>query len=85
MAKTPTMQVKVYAPFRTYFNGPALSLSAINKTGPFDILPRHKNFMTLLAPGIITVRAPDQPDFKLKVNRGVVHVKSDKTIVFLDI
>jgi F0F1-type ATP synthase epsilon subunit len=86
MATTaPTMQVKVYAPFRTYFDGKAESLTAENKTGPFDILPHHKNFMSLLIPCTITVRVPGSPDFKLKVTRGVMHVKSDKVTVFLDV
>ena len=80
-----TMQVKIYSPFNTYFEGPAASLSALNKTGPFDILAQHKNFMTLLIPCTITVRAPEKPDFNLNVSRGVLHVKSDKATVFLDI
>ena len=49
MAELPTMNVKIYAPFKTYFEGPANSLSAANKTGAFDVLPQHKNFMSLLA------------------------------------
>jgi F0F1-type ATP synthase epsilon subunit len=81
----PSMQVKIYAPFRTYFEGTAVSLSAANGTGPFDILPHHKNFMTLLVPCTVTVRAPDKPDFNLNVSRGVMHVKTDQVTVFLDI
>jgi len=80
-----TMHVKIYAPFRTYFEGMARSLSAANKTGAFDVLPHHKNFMTLLVPCTITVRAADKQDYNLKVNRGVMHVKSDQVTVFLDI
>ena len=79
------MQVKVYAPFRTYFDGQASSLSATNRTGPFDVLPRHKNFMTLLIPGDLTVRAPGKTEFKMKVDRGVLHVKADKVTAFLDV
>jgi F0F1-type ATP synthase epsilon subunit len=70
MSTSPTMQVKVYAPFRTYFDGKAESLSAENKTGPFDILPHHKNFMSLLAPCTITVRKGGEPEFKLKVTHN---------------
>lgn len=80
-----SMHVKVYAPFRTYFDEDAESLSATNKTGPFDILPGHKNFMTLLVPCVITVRRKGKTDFHLKVSRGVMHVKSDKATVFLDV
>jgi F0F1-type ATP synthase epsilon subunit len=83
--KTPTMNVKVYAPFRTYYDSEAASLSAENGTGPFDILPHHKNFMSLLVPCTITVRSPENKEFSLKVTHGVMHVKSDKVTVFLDV
>lgn len=79
------MQVKIYAPFRTYFEGQAESVSAVNDTGPFDVLGKHKNFITLLKPCTITVRVPQRPDFNLQVEQGVMHVKSDKVAVFLDV
>ncbi|HLG90655.1 MAG TPA: F0F1 ATP synthase subunit epsilon [Candidatus Saccharimonadales bacterium] len=83
--KLPAMQVKVYAPFQVYFDGLAESLSATNETGPFDILPHHKNFMSLLKPGNITVRQQGKPDFSLQVDRAVVHVRANKVTVFLDV
>lgn len=79
------IQVKIYAPFNGYFDGPADSVSAVNDTGPFDILPRHKNFMCLLKPGQITVRRAGQSDFTMAVNQAIMHVKSDKVTVFLDV
>ncbi len=82
---TATMAVKIYAPFKTYFDGPANSVSAINDTGPFDILPRHKNFMCLLKPGEIKIRFANGSDFKLAINQAVMHVKSDKVTEFLDV
>ncbi len=78
------MHVKVYAPFKTYFNGIANSISAVNETGPFDILPQHHNFMTLLSPCDIIVRT-DQGDEKFTITRGIMHVKADRVIVFLDV
>lgn len=85
MNPSATMQVLVHAPLKVYFNGPANSVSAANDTGPFDILPGHKNFMTLLKPGRLTVRVSQRPDFNLEISRGVMHVKADKVIVFLDV
>ncbi len=85
MPDKPQMHIKVYAPFRVYFDADAYSLSAVNRTGPFDILPHHKNFMSLLVPCTINIRIPNKPDFNLKVNRGVMHVKSDRVTVFLDV
>jgi F0F1-type ATP synthase epsilon subunit len=78
------MHVKVYAPFKTYFNGIANSISAVNDTGPFDILPKHHNFMTLLSPCDIVVRS-DQGEETVTISRGIMHVKADRVIVFLDV
>lgn len=78
------MHVKVYSPFQTYFNDDAYSISGVNKTGPFDILPRHHNFMTLLDAGNLQIKAPSG-ELKIKISRGVMHVKKNQTIVFLDV
>lgn len=79
-----TMHVKVYAPFKVYFDGIAESISAANDTGPFDILPKHHNFMTLLSECEIIVRAAGREE-KIEITRGIMHVKADKVIVFLDV
>jgi len=79
------MEVKVAAPFKVYFSGSANSLSAENETGPFDILPHHKNFMTLLKPCSIKVRRDGKPDFILEITRGLIHVRNNKVTVFLDV
>lgn len=79
------MHVKIYAPFKIYYDDTASSVTALNRVGPFDILPNHHNFISLLEPGDITVRVDGKPDFKMTVNRGVVHVKADEVKVFLDV
>ncbi len=78
------MHVKVYAPFKVYYDGPAESISAENTTGPFDVLATHHNFMTLLSPCEIVVRNGEQEE-KVKITRGIMHVKKDEIIVFLDV
>lgn len=78
------MHVKVYAPFKVYFDGEASSISAVNDTGPFDVLQKHHNFMTLLNEGDIVVRS-DQGEERVKITRGIMHVKEDDVVVFLDV
>lgn len=78
------MHVKVYAPFKTYYDGEATSISASNDTGPFDILPKHHNFMTLLSPCDIIVRSSHGEE-SIKITRGIMHVKADQVVVFLDV
>ncbi|HSX44118.1 MAG TPA: hypothetical protein VLE69_02365 [Candidatus Saccharimonadales bacterium] len=79
-----TMHVKVYSPFKVYFDGMAFSISAVNDTGPFDILPQHHNFMTLLNPCEVAIRTERSLE-KLQINKGIMHVKADRVIVFLDV
>jgi F0F1-type ATP synthase epsilon subunit len=83
--ESSVMDVKIYAPFQVYFSGPANSLSAANDTGPFDVLPHHKNFMSLLKPGSVTVRQKGKPDFTMKIDRAILHVRNNKVSVFLDV
>jgi len=78
------MYVKVYAPFKVYFDGVADSISAVNDTGPFDILTKHHNFMTLLSPCDIIVRS-DHGEEKISITRGIMHVKANRIVVFLDV
>lgn len=78
------MHVVVHAPYKVYYDGPAQSISAANDTGPFDILPQHHNFMTLLSPCDIVVRHGEEQE-KITIQRGVMHVKADEVIVFLDV
>lgn len=81
----PTMAVKIYSPFKDYYDGPAFSVSAENATGPFDILPKHHNFISLLIPCEIVIRSVDKGEQRIKISGGLMHVKADKLIVFLDV
>lgn len=83
--RLPYMNVKVYAPFKVYFEGEAASVSAASATGPFDILPRHHNFITLLLAGDVTVRPVNGAEQKIRISGGVMHVKEDQVVVFLDV
>ena len=82
------MHVKVASPFRDYYDGKAFSISAEDGTGPFDILPKHHNFISLLNPCEIVVRQAgntNEEPIRLKVDGGLMHVKSDEVVVFLDV
>ena len=79
-----SMEVKIHSPFKNYYDGDAFSISGENATGPFDILPRHHNFISLLSPCELVVRSP-RGDEKILIGGGLMHVKADKVIVFLDV
>jgi len=81
----PTMMVKVESPFTGYFDGPAFSLSAVNATGPFDVLPKHHNFISLLVPCTLVIRAVSGDEQRITIGGGLLHVKADRAVVFLDV
>ncbi len=80
-----SMYVRVYSPYREYYDGQAFSISAENATGPFDILPKHHNFISLLNPCDIVIRTINKGDRRIRIGGGLMHVKADQTIVFLDV
>lgn len=82
-AAGPTMHIKVYSPYKVYFDEVGQSISAVNGTGPFDILPHHHNFITLLSPCELVIRANREQ--KIRITGGLMHVKADIVTVFLDI
>ena len=80
----PKMEVKIYAPFQVFFEGDAYSISAINAVGPFDILPKHKNFLCMLVPCDVKVQTAEG-EKTIPVTRALMHVKADRVVVFMDV
>ncbi|MEK7059166.1 MAG: F0F1 ATP synthase subunit epsilon [Patescibacteria group bacterium] len=80
-----SMQVLIHSPFREYYDGPAFSVTAKNATGPFDILPQHHNFISLISACDIIVRTVSQGEQRFTISGGILHVKADKVVVFLDV
>lgn len=78
------MFIKVYAPSKVYFEGEAESISAASETGPFDILRGHHNFITLLIACDIVIRT-SKGEETIRVQGGIMHVKADSVVVFLDV
>lgn len=80
----PSMAIKVYAPFKVFYEGEGYSISAVNATGPFDILPHHHNFICMLVPCNVSIETPAGRKV-IKVSRALMHVKADRVAVFVDV
>lgn len=78
------LEIKVWSPFRVYFDGQASSISGVNGTGAFDILPRHRNFITLLNPCDLVLQTRDG-EIKIRIASGVMQVHKNTVIVFLEV
>lgn len=64
------------------FEGAASSVSSVNDRGPFDILPQHQNFISIIRQGII-IRAGDTREISLKT--GVLKVRENRVEVYVGI
>lgn len=79
-----SLHVKVWSPFRIYFDGEAKSVSGVNATGPFDILPRHRNFISLMNACDLQLRT-SSGDVRIRISGGVMQVYQDTVKVFLEV
>jgi F0F1-type ATP synthase epsilon subunit len=77
-------KAKIFSPYQTYYQGDAVSLSAANRTGPFDILPGHINFFSLLTGGTVVVNTGFQR-LEFQIGRGVLRVSRDEVTLFADV
>ncbi len=78
------LQVNARAPFHVYYEGPAQRVTAVNKIGPFDILPGHADFFSVLTEGQVTIETEgDTITFQLA--NGIAAVHGNEVMLFVNI
>lgn len=78
-----SLNVIARAPFHVYYEGPAFSITAKNKVGEFDILPGHADFFSMLIPCTVTI-STDTDDISFEIYSGMLTVKSDEVMLFVN-
>lgn len=78
----PKLKVKVISPDQAFYDGPAVSVSAVNKIGPFDVLADHANFFSLLTEGDIVVNTGTQ-SMHFPVTHGLMKVHNNSITLFI--
>ncbi len=81
---TKRFRLKIFSPYETYYQGEAVSLTAQNATGPFDVLAGHVNFFTLVSGGRIRVETGFQR-LEFPISRGILRVTGDNVTLFADV
>ena len=66
------------------FEGELFAVSSFNQAGPFDVLPGHTNFISMIKDKLI-LRRHDGRVEEINVQDGVIMVEGDKVEVFLGI
>lgn len=72
------------APFEVYYEGPARVVSGENQVGKFDILPGHADFFSIINAGEVIITT-DEEDINIPVSNGIVCVRADQVMLFLNI
>jgi F0F1-type ATP synthase epsilon subunit len=83
-AQQPSLSVIARAPFELYFEGPAKAVSGSNKVGPFDILPGHADFFSMLLPGDIIVEPLEGEPVTFSISNGIITVRDDEALLFVN-
>jgi F-type H+-transporting ATPase subunit epsilon len=79
-----SFQLKILSPNKKYFDGEAISVSATNQHGPFDVLAEHTNFFSLLSPGVMVVKTSGG-DLPITMKTGIIKVANHQVIAFVNI
>lgn len=80
----PFLTVTIKNPERTEFEGQAAAVSSSNDSGPFDILPFHANFITLIKE-VIVIHQLDGKEVKIPLQQGIMKIYEDKVHVLIGI
>ncbi|OGM32100.1 hypothetical protein A2803_00860 [Candidatus Woesebacteria bacterium RIFCSPHIGHO2_01_FULL_44_21] len=80
----PKLFLKVITRQGVLFDGEVSSVSSINKEGPFDVLRRHTQFISIIK-NKLTIRKLDNKIQEIPVDNAVMRVKNELVQVFLGI
>ncbi|NBU34577.1 hypothetical protein EBS40_08185 [bacterium] len=83
-SKVESFQLKILSPDKKYFDGEAISVSATNQHGPFDVLAEHTNFFSLLSSGVMVVKTSGG-DLPIPMKTGIIKVANHQVIAFVNI
>jgi F0F1-type ATP synthase epsilon subunit len=78
------LAVKVFSPYQVFYQGSAVSVSAANKTGPFDVLFNHGNFFSLLPAGRVKVNTGYET-VEIQISSGVMRVAHNQLTLFANV
>lgn len=82
---TPQLTVTARAPFHVYYEGEAEVVSAVNSVGPFDILPGHADFFSVLTPCEVTIQKATGDPVSFDIRSGIMTVRDNHVLLFANI
>lgn len=78
------LSVEVRNPDTVLFSGAAVSVSSKNSVGPFDVLPQHENFISLLSDKIVIFKDKHQKQ-EIPNSSAIIKAKQNRVTIFLGV
>ncbi len=79
-----SLQVEVRSRQGLVFEGELAAVSSYNTVGPFDVLPKHANFVSMILRKVVLRRHDGRTD-EITLENGVMIVEENKVTIFLGI
>jgi F0F1-type ATP synthase epsilon subunit len=79
------LKVRINTPEKIIWEGEAVSVSSKNSEGPFDILPKHANFITAIENQAIVIRTPDKKKVEYTFPRSVLYMRDERVSIYTQI
>lgn len=77
-----TLRVRILSPQKLLLDMEASSVSSKNLQGPFDILPMHANFITVVEDQQIVVRIPKQKPLTFKFPIAIIYNNNNRVNIY---
>lgn len=79
------LSVIARSPFHIYYEGDAVTVSADNRIGSFDVLPGHADFFSMLTPGQVVIDAAESDEpVVFPITNGIMTVKNNQVLLFVN-
>ena len=75
------MKLKVLLPTKVMLSAEVSKVIAEGLDGSFCLLPRHADFVSALAAGVLLYETPDRREHYLAVDKGVLVKSADEVLV----
>lgn len=74
------MNLRILLPTMVFLDTPVSKVVAESEDGSFCLLPRHRDYLTALVPGLLSFQAPDGSESFVAVGDGVL-IKSGPDVL----
>lgn len=78
----PHLKIRIQNPEVLVWEGEALSLSSENSMGPFDILPYHARFISVIEDRPIRIRLPGGEEKVFTFPRALISLSKDMVFIY---